>query len=186
MSDLTEFQERMRHLNALLDEAERESDPASRSRVQEIVRTLMDLHGAALSRLLELIDAAGESGAKVIDAAAHDGLVSPLLLLYGMHPLSAEDRVRGAMERISRQGIKLELLSISQEGALVVRMQGDVHGCAGTRATLRQSIEQEILAAAPEVTSIAIEGIEQSAQSTGGFVPLDRLAINGSPVRAAS
>ena len=182
MNDATEFQERMHHLNDLLDEAERQSDPAARSRVQEIVRTLMDLHGEALSRLLELIDAAGESGAKVIDAAARDDLVSPLLLLYGMHPLSIEDRLRGALDRVSRQGVKIELLSISQEGAVAVRMQG----CAGTRATLRQSIEQEILAAAPEVTSIVIEGMEQTAQGAGGFVPLDRLAINGTPVRAAS
>jgi Fe-S cluster biogenesis protein NfuA len=187
MNDLTA---RMQHLDSLLNDAESAGDPASQARLQEIARGLLDLHGAALQRLLELVAAAGEGGAAIIDAAARDDVISPVLLLHGLHPLDLETRVRAALGKVApytaSHGGHVELLAISDDGVVNLRMEGSCHGCPSSRVTLETAIEQEIYAAAPEVTSIVVEGLaEPEPVAASGFVPLDSIAINGSVAHAA-
>jgi Fe-S cluster biogenesis protein NfuA len=186
MNDLAD---RMQHLERLLSEAESAGDPASQARIQEITRGLLDLHGTALQRLLELVAGAGEAGNAILDAAAQDETVSPMLLLHGLHPLDLETRVRKALAKVApytaSHGGNVELLSIGEDGVVHLRMEGSCHGCPSSRVTLESTIEQEIYAAAPEVTSIVVEGlVEAEPQSASGFVPVDSVAINGSVAHA--
>ena len=53
----------------------------------------MELHGAGLDRLMEIVAQAGASGYALMDDFAGDDLVASLLLLYGLHPHDLETRV---------------------------------------------------------------------------------------------
>jgi Fe-S cluster biogenesis protein NfuA len=162
-----EFRKRMGRIETLLQEIERFPDAGARAHTREIVQTLLDLHGAGLERILEHLAAAGDTGLAMIDSLARDELVGSLLLLYGLHPLDVETRVRQALDQVrpylrSHAG-SVELLALS--GGLVrVRMlgSGQGHGCS---LTLRRAVEEAIYRKAPDVAAIEIEEVTTEAPS---------------------
>jgi len=192
MSDSHEFQSRLQQLDALLQEADEHADPAAGARLQQVASSLLELHRAAIERILEHISKAGEAGEKIIHACTRDEVVSGILVLHGLHPLNFEARVRAALEKVApytaSHGGHVDLLSVSDDGVVTLRMEGSCHGCPSSRVTLQTSIEQEIYAAAPEATAIVVEGLVEEAapQAPGGFVPLEMLAINGNAMHAAA
>jgi Fe-S cluster biogenesis protein NfuA len=197
----TDFRGEVERLDALLESVELLADPAARQRTTEIVQSLLALHGEALTRILSAAAAAepGEADA-LADLLAGDELVSAVLAIHGLHPVPLEARVRRALEKVgpylASHGGHVELLAVNPEGLVSLRLEGSCHGCPSSRVTLQSSIEQEIFAAAPEVTAIVVEGLVDAlppaapaapgADSGDGFVPLERLAINGSALRQAA
>jgi Fe-S cluster biogenesis protein NfuA len=159
--DRREFQARLERLDALLRESEHSADPAARSRLQEVVRAILDLHGAGLERVVEHLEDAGDCGRAILDACASDALVAGLLLLHGLHPLDVEARVRQALDGVrpylQAHGGNVELLRVDGN---VVRLQlhGNCHGCPSSAATMKQTIEEAIYGKAPEVTAIEVAG----------------------------
>src|ERR1700693_5941776 len=95
-----DVRQRMERIEILLREAEESADPQTQGRTREIVQTVLDLHGSALERMLETIAEAGAPGLAMIDALARDGLIGSVLLLYGLHPLDLESRVRQALDGV--------------------------------------------------------------------------------------
>jgi Fe-S cluster biogenesis protein NfuA len=160
--DAREFRSRMERLDGLLREVEQSADPASRARTLEVVRALLDLHGEGLARVLEHVAAAGEAGAAVLDACAGDDVVGGLLLLHGLHPLDLEARVLRALERVRpmlrAHGGNVELLGVG-DGVVRLRLQGSCHGCPSSALTMRQTIEEAILAHAPDAAGVEVEGV---------------------------
>ena len=158
--DDRKFRQRMERIEALLREAEQVADPTARDRTREIVQIVLDLHGAGLERMLEHIAESRDDGVKLIGSLAKDDLVGSLLLLYGLHPLDTEARVRQALDKVRpslrSHGGSVELLGIVG-GVVRLRMEGSCDGCPSSAATLKQSIEQAIFDKAPEVTSIEVE-----------------------------
>src|SRR5262245_45820581 len=59
------FQQRLEHLDGLLQAIEASADPAVRSSAREAIQTLMELHGAGLERILEIV-AIGDAPASAI------------------------------------------------------------------------------------------------------------------------
>ena len=55
MTAQAEFQQRLKSIERLLQEIEASADPNLRAAAQELVQLVMDLHGAGLERMLELI-----------------------------------------------------------------------------------------------------------------------------------
>ena len=140
--------ERIRRIETLLHEVEKFKDPEARRRTQEIVQTLMDLHGTALEKNTRAdVAASGDSGLKLIDSLAQDSIVESLFLLYGLHPLDLETRVRQALEKVRpylhSHGGNVELLSIA-DNVVRLRLQGSCHGCPSSAQTLKQTIEEAI------------------------------------------
>jgi Fe-S cluster biogenesis protein NfuA len=137
-------------------------DKETREQVRELVRTVLDLHTAALERSLDVIYESNLSGAVLIDKLGEDQLVSNLLLLHGLHPLDLETRVRNALEsvkpRLGLHGGSVELIGVTPEGGIRLRLQGNCHGCPSSRITLKSSIEEAIFAAAPDMTGLEVEG----------------------------
>lgn len=136
-------------------------DPAARASALGLVQALMDFHGEALDRLMELIASQGEVGYSIFDKFSDDEVVSNLLLLYGLHPLPIETRVANALEqvrpRLDAHGGSVELLEIN-EGVVRLRLQGNCKGCPSSADTLKLAIEAAIFAAAPDVSAIEAEG----------------------------
>src|SRR5580704_9441648 len=111
-----EFHQRVEKLEGLLRDLESCGDPVMRDKALEAVQTLMEFHGTGLSKLIELIVAAGEAGKSILAALANDDLVSSLLLLYGLHPADFESRVRQALDKVApavhAHGGAIEVLGI--------------------------------------------------------------------------
>jgi Fe-S cluster biogenesis protein NfuA len=169
-----EFQKRLQSIEALLGEIEAAADPSLRTSVQQLVQLIMDLHGAGLERTLELIRATGEEGEAVVQKLGRDELVASLLVLYGLHPKTLEERVTLALDkarlRLRAHEGEVELLSI-QDGAVRLRLQVNGRGCGSTAQALKEIVEEAVYQSAPDVTALSIEGAEEKP----GFVSLDML-----------
>ncbi len=182
---------RLGQLESLLQRVDDFPDPASREQTRQIVQTLLEFHGVALVKILDRLEQGGQAGKAMLDALADDELVSGLLLLHGLHPLDFDARVRRALDKVrpylASHGGHVELVSVTQDGAIRLRLEGSCHGCPSSRVTLKQTIEEAIYAAAPDVTAIAVEGaVEEAPAVADGFVPLTSVLANGSPMHAGS
>ena len=136
----------------------------------------MDLNGAGLDRMLDMIRRAGEPARGLIDQFARDELIGSLLLLYGLHPVDLETRVRAALEKtrpyLRSHGGNVELVSVDESGAVRLRLQGSCHGCPSSAMTLKLAIEQAIHDAAPDVTAISVDGQTDARQDDGAYEPV--------------
>jgi Fe-S cluster biogenesis protein NfuA len=176
VADGKDFREDMRQIGELVQQIESIADPAARASTKNLVQSIMDLHGRALEKALEVVAAAGEPGMSIIDRLGDDPLVSSVLILYSLHPEDLQTRVIKAVDRIRpqlrNQGCEVELLDVN-EGAIRVRVETGSHSCGSTAKTLQASLEGAIYDAAPDLTSLVIEGFEEKPAS--GFVALEKL-----------
>jgi Fe-S cluster biogenesis protein NfuA len=180
-SDDLELKNRMSDLESLLQQVERIPDTPTRELVSGIIQSMMEFHGAGLSRMLEHLMRAGEAGRTTLADMARDELVSNLLLLYGLHPLDIEARVRLALDSVrpylASHGGNVELLELTPTGVVRLRMQGSCHGCPSSAVTLKSTIEQAIYDKAPDIAGIEVENVHEApaAASVSGFVSTETL-----------
>lgn len=179
MADGTDFREDMQRIGGLVQEIESIADPAVRAAAKNLMQLLMDLHGAALEKTLDIVADAGEPGMNIIDRLGRDSLVRSVLILYGLHPDDLETRVVKAVDRVRpqlrKQGCELELLAVT-DGAIRLRVETGSHTCGSTAKTVQATLEGAMYDAAPDLTSLTIEGFEEKPSS--GFVALDKLMGN--------
>ncbi len=170
MTGTPEFQRRLESIESLIRQIEATGDPNVRTAARELVQLVMELHGAGLERILEILRSAGDSGQLILGSLGRDEMVSSLLVLYGLHPLSLEERLHQAIEKANRQmrsrDGKVELLGM-EDGAVRLHLKANGHGPA-----LKDIVEAAIWQAAPDIASLVIEGAEEKQ----GFVPLEMLA----------
>jgi Fe-S cluster biogenesis protein NfuA len=176
VADSRDLREDMQRIGRLVQEIESIADPVVQAASKDLVKSLMDFHGAALEKTLEIVAEAGEPGMDIIDRLGRDSLVSSVLVLYGLHPEDLESRVLKAVERVQpqlrKQGCEVELLSV-MDGAIRLRVELGSHTCGSTAKTLQSTLEGAIYDAAPDLTSLVVEGFE--AKPASGFVALDKL-----------
>jgi hypothetical protein len=146
-------------------------DLAARDASLELVRAIMEFHEAGLSRLMEVV-AEAESAEAAMEAIAGDRLASAMLLAHDLHPLDLETRVRRALDQpeFRSRGASAALVSI-EGGAVCVRIEGG--------RALRSAVESALMEAAPDASSIVVEGGSDPLPAAG-FVPLAQL-IDGRP-----
>jgi Fe-S cluster biogenesis protein NfuA len=178
--DDREFQASLQRLDAQLQGVDRIADPSVRNRVREIAQAILHLHGAGLERILDCLDSAGDAGAPVLDACLKDQVIGGLLLLHGLHPLDVEARVHQALEQVRpylrSHGGNVELVSIS-DGVARLRLVGSCHGCPSSAMTMKQTIEEAILARAPDVLAVEVEGDTSEPMTTPDGRPLIVLSV---------
>lgn len=182
MADGKDFREDIQRIGGLVQEIESIADPAVRAATKDLVQSLMDLHGAAFEKALEIVADSGEHGMGIIDRLGRDSLVSSVLILYGLHPEDLETRVVKAVDRVRpqlrKQGCEVELLSVN-DGAIRLRVEAGSHTCGSTAKSVQTTLEGAMYDAAPDLSSLVIEGFEEKPSS--GFVGLDKL-VGSSPV----
>lgn len=167
-----EFQAHTEKVEQLLAQVNAMREESARATSLELMQTLMDLQGAVISRVVEVLAQSGESGRNALSKVADDPLVCGMLVLYGIHPLSLEDRVLRAIEKLRPQlqklGTSLELMSAADAVVhiSVNNSRPDAHSTVAVRTTIEQAVRE----AAPEVEEVAIEGLLPS-----GFVPLNMI-----------
>ncbi len=154
---------RLRHFETLLEQINASVDSSTQAKIEEVIRVLMELHGAGLERLLDLIWESGPEGKALIDGPiVQDDLASSLLLLHGLHPLSLETRVSQALEKVRpymrSHGGDVDILGITEDGVIHLRLDGTCHGCPSSRVTLKFAVEKAIYEAAPDAAGIEVIG----------------------------
>jgi Fe-S cluster biogenesis protein NfuA len=164
-------------IERLLD-ASAASGPLVRERAEELLRLVADLYGAGLERVLELAYDAGALSEELLETLADDELVSGLLLVHGLHPYPVEERVGRALDKVrpymGTHGGDVELMEVTDEGVVRLRMLGSCDGCASSAVTLDLAVKDAIEAAAPEI--VRIEVVEESpAKSSAGLISVDSL-----------
>jgi hypothetical protein len=145
-------------------ELEGATDPSLRAAAQQLVQAILELHAAGLERVLEIVRGSGIAGPPIVDQLGQDPLVSHLLVLHSLHPLTLESRVRMALESVrsalSARQAAVELISVV-DGVVTLRLAGGRDDKA--------AIERAIFDRAPDVVALEIEG---GSDAVVGFVPL--------------
>ena len=156
-------------IEALLDAASA-GGPVARERAEQLVREVIDLYGEALDRVLTV--AARTPG--LVDDLVRDELVASVLLVSGLHPHDVATRVRTALDNVrpylGSHGGDVELVDVSGDGVVRLRLLGSCHGCPSSAVTLQLAVEGAVRDAAPETTAIEVEAeTAQSAPTPGVF-----------------
>lgn len=171
----SEFQAHAEEIERLVGSVSELADDDARTKALALLQSLMDLHGAVLSRIVEVLSNAGEAGRTSLAKLGSDPAVCGLMVLYGVHPVVLEDRVKRGIEKarveLRKQGGSVELIGIVGE-VVRVKIEGAGHGCGSSPDAFKQTIEQNILEAAPEIVEVIAEGLPAS---TSGFVPLNMI-----------
>lgn len=165
-----EGRHRVERLAALVSELEAVDDPTLRSRVAEVLRAVLELHGVALARLLDLVGGDGERGQALLTVVADDPDISPVLLLHGLHPIDVRTRVQRALDGVRpymhSHGGDVELVDVAAD-VVRLRLRGSCHGCPSSLATMRLAVERAIFEVAPEVERIEVEGLAEETPPPG-------------------
>jgi len=156
-----EFNRRSDRIEELVSRMENTGDPAMRAVAQELLQAVIELHGAALERLLDEV-AALPQGAEAIERIAEDNLISNVLSLHGINPVPLERRVAVALDKarpyLKSHGGNVELTSI-EGGTVHLKLQGASGSCGSTAATMKSTVEDAIYNMAPEVVTVISENV---------------------------
>ena len=184
MSEENAFQRLSQRIEGLIAKIEAAPDTSVRADALNLAQSLMEMHGAGLDRMMEIVARAGASGYALMDDFAGDGLVASLLLLYGLHPHDLETRVLKALDEarpyLQSHGGDVEFLGVT-DGAVRLRLAGSCRSCSSSTMTLKLAIERAIYEAAPDVTEIITEGqiAPKAPAPANGLVQLEGLSNSG-------
>lgn len=185
MASEKEFEKKVRQLGTLVGELGQGPGNDSKVEARELVQLLMEVHGAGLERIMELVFESGPEGEAMIGKLGEDPIVRNLLLLYSLHPEDLETRVLKAMDavcsRLRKFDSKVELIGI-HDGAVQLQVQTSRHPHGSALSNLRSIVEEGIYDLAPDLASLTILGLEDERAS--GFVPLKSLLKHPTTVHA--
>jgi len=153
-------------VEALLTELRSQAGPQVAATAEELVSCLVELYGAGLAKIIEILGADEVEGAgpRLLDKLVADPLVESLLLVHDLHPLDTSTRVRRAVEEVLPQlgshAGDVEYLGLDDQGVLRLRLEQG--GCSAD--TARDLISKAVATAAPEAAGVAIELVEPPAE----------------------
>jgi Fe-S cluster biogenesis protein NfuA len=167
-----DFKTRAEEIERLVQRITDLADGNARSIALDLLQALMDLHGSAMTRIVEVLSESGEAGRGSLAKLGSDPIICGLLVLYGIHPVPLEERVIKAIEKVRPQlhkhGGSVELIGVN-EGVVRVSIQSSGHGCHSSPEALKDTLDQAIRETAPEVVEIIAEGV------ASGFVPINMI-----------
>lgn len=167
MAQKREFHVRTERIEELVNKLERAGDPELHTTALELVQSIMELHGAALGQLLDMVSQSTE-GERLTEKFLADDLVASVLLLHGLHPEDMETRVLRALDKVrpslQSNGGDVELVSIV-DGIVKLRVQKDAGGCGSTVVTMKSAVEDAVTEVAPDAAQIVAEVVQQPSSS---------------------
>jgi len=174
-----EFRRRVQDISRLVQEVESIADPVSCDAAKNLMQVLMDLHAKGLERSLEIIFNSASTSSELIDQLGQDPLVGGLLVLYGLHPDDLPARIKRTIEqiqpRLRKMGAEVTLRAV-EEGTVRLHFEMQGHACGSTKESLREIVEDALYEAAPDLTALEIEGVNEP---TGGFVSISQISGGG-------
>lgn len=145
-------------VESLLAQLARQGGKAAAATAEDLIRLLVDFYGSGLTRIVEILGSAPE----LLDALTEDQLVESQLILHGLHPVDIDTRIERALDKVrpylgSHAG-GVAYLGIDSEGVAHLRLEGGCSGCPSSTITVRTTIEEAVIGAAPELSAITVEG----------------------------
>lgn len=134
---------------------------------EELARTLVELYGNGLERVLTIVhDVAGDRSEEVFARLCDDPFVESLLCLHGLHPIAVEDRVQRALDGV-RPYLKSHAGGVQiagiEDGVVTLRLEGSCDGCPSSAATVKLAVERAILERVPEIHAVRAENVAPPA-----------------------
>jgi Fe-S cluster biogenesis protein NfuA/nitrite reductase/ring-hydroxylating ferredoxin subunit len=158
----TNTREAGERVERLLAELGTSADAVVQEKAEDLARTLVELYGAGLERVVEIV---GErpDGEDIVRALAGDKFVGSLLVLHDLHPVPLVERVQSALDGVrpylgSHAG-GVEFLGIDDAGVAHLALEGSCDGCPSSLVTVKLAIERAIMEAAPELTGLEVGGV---------------------------
>src|SRR5277367_6208427 len=149
---------------------------AARDRAEQLVREVVELYGAGLSRILATVG--DQADPRIVDRLVADDLVASLLLVNGLHPHDVRRRVSDALDRVrpylGSHGGDVHLLDIDGD-TVQLQFAGSCKSCPSSAVTLELAVEDAIRAAAPEVSSIEVVAPEAAPAESTTVIPAESL-----------
>lgn len=162
----------VQRIQELQERMEATGDSATREVADQLVTAVVQMYGAGLERIVDLLAGAGSDERRIADALAEDELVATLLLIHDLHPVPLEDRVRAAFDSVrpymESHGGNVELLSL-QGGIATIHLRGSCSDCSASAVTLELAIKQALEEAAPDLEGLEVLGV--AAQVVGPHPP---------------
>jgi Fe-S cluster biogenesis protein NfuA len=159
ITERREFRVHTDRVEKLVSRLDGSRDPELRAVALELMQCLMDLHGAALERLLDTVSQTS-AGEAALEQAIQDHLVASVLLLHGLHPDDLETRVCQALEKVRpylhTHGGNVELVRIDN-GVVRLKLLGSCGNCPSSSVTLKNAVEEALYEAAPDIVEIVAE-----------------------------
>lgn len=156
--------ERVERLAARLENA---GDPEIRAAALDLVQSVVELHGAALARLVDSL-LKNPGGERALAQALEDDLVSAMLMLHSLHPDDLETRVLRGLEKVrpylKAHGGDVELTS-TRDGIVRLRLHGSCGSCPSSSFTLKNAVEEALFEAAPDIVQIVSENTTAETQA---------------------
>jgi Fe-S cluster biogenesis protein NfuA/nitrite reductase/ring-hydroxylating ferredoxin subunit len=175
----------LERLRGLSDRVEAIEDPAAREAAEQLVAAVLEMHGAGLARIGEVLDEAGEAGEEAKRKLLDDGVVASLLLIHDLYPVSLEERAREALEEVrpymDSHGGDVELLGV-QDGVVRLRLKGSCDGCPASASTLELAIKEALEKAVPDMLGLEVEGVVETTPppaTSGPALPVIQANGNG-------
>jgi Fe-S cluster biogenesis protein NfuA/nitrite reductase/ring-hydroxylating ferredoxin subunit len=151
-------------------------DPACRGLAEELTAAVVEMYGAGLERIVELVDESTR------EALAADELVAGLLMIHDLHPVPIEERVAAALDTVrpymESHGGNVELLGI-EDGVAKLRLEGSCKSCRASSSTLELAVRQALEAAAPDLEGMDVEGVLEEPEEEISGTPLPLIQMNG-------
>ena len=148
----------------------------ARERAEQLVREVVELYGAGLSRIMATVSDRADRG--TVDRLVADDLVASLLLVHGLHPHDLRRRVADALDRVrpylGSHGGDVHLLDIVGD-SVQLQFAGSCKSCPSSAVTLELAVEDAIRAAAPEVSSIEVVAPEAAPAESTTVIPAESL-----------
>jgi Fe-S cluster biogenesis protein NfuA/nitrite reductase/ring-hydroxylating ferredoxin subunit len=162
---------RVQELTGRLEDLE---DEACRELAEELTGAVVQMYGAGLERIVELIDAGTR------DRLAADELIAGLLMIHDLYPVPLEERVVSALDTVrpymESHGGNVELLGVV-DGVARLRLEGSCKSCRASSSTLELAVRQALQEHAPDLLGMDVEGVMEEDEVSGFALPM----ANGSP-----
>ena len=162
-------------IQTLLDAASA-GGAVARERAEQLVREVVELYGAGLSRIVAAVGDQADPG--LLDRLVTEDLVASLLLVHGLHPHDVRRRISDALDRVrpylGSHGGDVHLLDIVGD-TVQLQFAGSCKSCPSSAVTLELTVEDAIRTAAPEVSSIEVVAPEAAAAKQTTVIPAESL-----------
>src|SRR5450631_1246592 len=167
IAEKREFRVRTERIDKLVKKLDDCGDPELRAIALELVQSVVELHGAALARMLESVSQT-QPGEQALDEAIEDDLVASVLLLHGLHPDPIETRVLRALDKVRpylhTHGGNVEFVS-EKNGTVRIKLLGSCGSCPSSSITLKTAVEDAVYEAAPDIVELIAEKDESASNS---------------------
>jgi Fe-S cluster biogenesis protein NfuA len=178
--DDAEARAQAERVESLLASLERLTAPEARTTATAAVQAVVELYGEALARIVHRLAQSGPPG--MLETLVGDELVSNMLLVHGLHPHDLDARARRALESLApslaAHGVRAELVGVDG-GVARVAVHGHRGGCGALSGTLERTIEEALLAAAPDLERVHVDHLAAPVLLQIGVRP----SVNGASAR---